>query len=250
MISVLMGVHRIDEFVIPAIDSILSQEGVELELVIVANGKSAKQVEQVIREHYKNDSRICIYVTPIGQLAHALNVALSHARYKYVARMDADDIAHPDRLCKQLEYIKSTENEIVGTAVRLIDPQGGTLGNRVSPKGVNINRLLPFKNCFVHPTIISLKQTLLDAGGYIGGFNSEDYDLWLRLRRKGVKWDNMPDVLLDDTVHNAAPQRRLLGYAETTGLMIREFIISKKLIWLLAALLSFVKSLCRARSNT
>lgn len=247
MISVLMGVHRIDDFVFAAIDSILAQEGVRFELLLVANGKAHRDVAQTVNERYGDDERVRLFESPIGQLAHALNEALSYARYNYIARMDADDIAHPDRLKRQLAFLNLTGNDLVGCAVRLIDEQGSEVGRRVCPRGRAIYRELPFRNCFVHPTVFARKQIFLDAGGYCGGFNSEDYDLWLRLRRRGVKWDNMEDTLLDYRIHGEAAQRRLLGYAETSGLMMREFVLTKNPMWLLASLFAFIKGLFRGR---
>lgn len=247
MISVLMGIHRFDKYVLPAIWSILNQEGVVFELVIVANGANAAAIAGSIFEEFPNESRLRLLQTPIGQLAHALNVALSSARYEYIARMDADDVSHPDRLRRQLEFIRNTGCDVVGSAARLIDVDGRVIGQRNSPARAAINRTLPFKNCFIHPTVMARRKKIVEVGGYNAGFNSEDYDLWLRLRRIGVIWENMPDALLDYRVHNSASQGRLLGYAEVGGLALRELLVTKRPIWMLAIFLAIAKALIKGR---
>jgi len=243
MISVLMGLHRFDRYVFQAIDSVLAQKYVCLELIIVLNGKDASCIAKKIRNNYLDEQRIRLVETPIAQLAHALNVALSHARYDYVARMDADDVSHPDRLKRQLDYLTSNKLDLVGAAARLIDEEGREIGARKPPSRDKINKLLPYKNCFIHPTIMAKRELLLEVGGYNSGFNSEDFDLWLRLRRRGgVCWDNMELCLLDYRIHDGTAQRKLLGYAEMSGLMLREFILTKSMIFFFAIWASIIKS--------
>lgn len=124
MISVLMGVHRLDEYVYPAIESILEQRDIDLELIIVANGDDFLSIEKELKDKYKNHPKVNILSTPIGQLAHALNIGLSNAKYDYIARMDSDDISHPHRLSKQIKYLKEKDLDLVGTNVNLIDKDG------------------------------------------------------------------------------------------------------------------------------
>ena len=246
MVSVLMGIHRMDAYVFQAVDSVLAQQGVELELVIVANGPSCASIAATVTSHYC-DPRVKVYQTPVGQLAHALNVGLSHASYDLIARMDADDIAHTNRLSRQCEFVNATGNDLVGCAVRLVDAAGKEIGVRHGPKGHGVRWKLLFKNCFVHPTILARKQLFLRVGGYSGGFNCEDYDLWLRMRRLHIRWDNMNDILLDYRIHEAASRRRLLGYAEVAGLMVRELLLTKNPMWLAAVAVAVTKALTRSR---
>src|SRR5699024_8661873 len=121
MVSVLMGVHKIDRYSFPAIDSILNQKNVDFELIIVANGDECESIQESIKNKYKNNNKVKVLSTPIGQLAHALNIALSNSKYDYIARMDSDDIAHPERLSKQLSYLKEYELDLIGSNINLID---------------------------------------------------------------------------------------------------------------------------------
>ena len=210
-----MGVNRYDGYVIRAIDSILAQSFKDFEFIIVANGSSCEDIESRILEIYPDEKRLKIITSHIAQLAHALNLGIEAMRFEYIARMDADDFSWPDRLEKQFYYLKKNNLDMVGCDLRLIDKFGNRLGTRIYPKGRAINRYLSFKNCFAHNTVLMKKSTILTARGYNAGFNSEDYDLWLRLRRLGVKWDNMNEILVDYRIHEESSQRRLLGYAES-----------------------------------
>ena len=249
MISVIMGVNRYDGYVIRAIDSILAQSFKDFEFIIVANGSSCEDIESRILEIYPDEKRLKIITSHIAQLAHALNLGIEIMRYDYIARMDSDDVASSSRLERQLSYLKENDLDMVGCDLRLIDEVGDYLSTRIYPKGKAINKYLSFKNCFAHNTVLIKKSTVLMVRGYNAGFNSEDYDLWLRMRRLGVKWDNMNETLVDYRIHEGSSQRRLLGYAESTALAVREFILNKTLTNLLAVAFHFSKSVLRSRDQ-
>lgn len=245
MISVVMGVVEFDDFTSIAINSILTQTLTDIELIIVANGANAQRTADAIAGAYANESRIIVIKTKIGQLAHALNIGIDKARFEYIARMDSDDVAMPNRLKLQLEFLKANDLDIVGSDAKLIDEAGTCIGSRITPKGTSISSTLPFRGSFIHPTILMKKSIILRARGYNSGFNSEDNDLWLRLRRQGVRWDNMPNELLCYRIHPASTQRRLLGYAECAGYSLREFLLKKNIINFISILFHIVKTLTR-----
>lgn len=244
MISVIMGLHRIDAYVDRAINSILNQTFKEFEFIIVANGAESSIVAEYINTRF-DDPRINIIKSNIGQLAYALNIAIDESKYDYIARMDADDIAHKDRLEKQLSYLQKYNLDLVGSSVNLIDNNGKSIGKRIALPSNEINKKLPFKSTFIHPSVLYVKKTIIDARGYNAGFNSEDYDLWLRLKRLGVKWDNIQEPLLDYRIHTHASQRRILGYAECAGYAVREFILKKNFTNFVSIFVQFFKSIIR-----
>ena len=245
MISVVMGVNKVDEYLDAAISSIICQTYSELELVIVANGPESDSIAKMVKSNFDHEPRVKVIKTSIGQLAHALNLGIDYAHYEYIARMDSDDVSHPDRLKKQIDYLIGNGLDMVGGAVRLIDERGNHVGFRDVPTGSKISRVLPFRSPFVHPTVLFRKEFFKRCRGYNSGFNSEDYDLWLRMKRIGVKWDNLKDVVLDYRIHSSASQRRLLGYAEVSGYALREFILDKKITNLFAVLVNLFKSFVR-----
>lgn len=249
MISVVMGVSRFDSYVPKAIDSIFNQTFTNFEFIIITNGKFCNEIENDILKLYPDEKRLKIIKSQIPQLAHALNIGIDNSSFDYIARMDADDIAWPDRLEKQFFYLQKNDLDLVGCNLRLIDENDKLLGVKKYPCGININKLLRYKNCFAHNTVIFRKEFVIKARGYNSGFNSEDYDLWLRLKRMGVKWDNMNETLLDYRIHSGASQRRLLGYAESAGLAMREFILEKNIQNFLAIIFQVFKSVVRSRAD-
>ncbi len=159
LISIIMASNRIDEFLPLAINSILEQTYQNIEVIFVANGDKAHCISLYIKKFFK-DERIKIYETQIGQLSHALNLAISNASGDYIARMDADDISLPERLTKQLEYLRSHNLDMVGSDIIHIDTNGEAIGIKHYPKGLNkINKQLYFRNTFSHSTILIKKNT-------------------------------------------------------------------------------------------
>ncbi|MXV28893.1 glycosyltransferase [Aeromonas veronii] len=243
MISVLLATNKIDEYLWLAIDSILEQKDIDFELIVIANGLECDQVFSDISARLASTERVILLKTPVPQLAYALNLGLSSANTDIIARMDADDIALPTRLVSQYSYMTKNGLDLVGTDIFVIDSQGLYKGKKEYPRGDMINKLLPFRNCFCHPSVMCKKKMLYDVRGYNSGFNSEDYDLWLRAMRLGVKWDNMSEPLLQYRVHLSSAQGTRLAYAECLALSVREFFLKKSLSRFLAMCCHAVKFL-------
>ncbi|WP_192034459.1 glycosyltransferase [Halomonas sp. YLGW01] len=224
-VCVLIGLHRIDKYTYEAIDSAIRQVGVIHNVLVIANGSEAKKIKNELEYKYSDESLLRVVSTPIPQLSYSLNYGLSLTDCEYVARMDADDVSEPDRLRKQLAAIKERRLDVLGSDVRIIDPDGDVVGCRVYPKGDDINKLVRLKNPFCHPSVMYRKSFITMARGYNSGFSSEDYDLWLRLYRLGVKWDNLDEKLIRYRVHSNSSQGASLAYAECAGLAVREFLL-------------------------
>jgi len=219
LISVVMASNRVDEYLCLAVNSMLKQSYKYIELIFVANGNNAKSVSEFLSKNIQ-DPRLKVIETPIGQLSFSLNLGISHACGDYIARMDADDISLPNRLEKQLEYMELHNLDMVATDLKLINASGETIGTRIYPKGIDkINKQLPYRNTY----------------------------LWLRLKRYGVKWDNMSECLLEYRIHDESTQRRRLGYAESAGYSLREFILKFSFYNFFAVIFHVIKSYSRAK---
>lgn len=228
LVSVIMGMHRIDAFVDQAIYSVLRQSYKNFEFIIIANGNARDDVCRYINDKFK-DNRLILLSTEVGGLAHALNVGISASRGGLVARMDADDIMHVERLTRQVEFLSENNLDVVGSGANLIDINGNVVGKRIMPNGSAIDKMLPYKNPFIHPSVLYRKKVVIDAKGYNSGLNSEDYDLWLRLSRLGVRWDNVGEALLDYRIHSNSSQGSRNAYAECAGYALREFCLRRNL---------------------
>jgi glycosyltransferase involved in cell wall biosynthesis len=246
-ISVIMAINRWDEYCESAIKSIVNQSKKPDEIIIIANGPDSAKIISSIE---KIDIPSLVLIdSELGQLAHSLNIGINIAKYNFIARMDSDDIAHPDRLEKQFDFMREKNLDIAGSHIRLINTKGERIGIRKYPLGEKIDQKLPFSSPFAHPSTMIRREFLIKIRGYNAGFNSEDYDLWLRAKRHSVRWDNINEFLLDYRINPAASQRRLLGYAECSGLALREFILDKSLNKFAAILVHILKSLVRPTSK-
>lgn len=198
-ISVLMSVYNGAHFIRQAISSILNQSFSEFEFIIIDDG-STDNSAQIVKEF--SDDRIRFFQQRNRGLATALNHGISLSKCDWIARMDADDIALPQRLQHQWEYVCSQpEVVVVGGIVHLIDTKGHALGRSEIPpcdhEGILTNLLSPATGpVLAHPAVMIRKEAVVKCGGYRKEFSySQDKDLWLRLSRVG-KLNSIPEAVL------------------------------------------------------
>src|SRR5262249_45982361 len=127
------------------------------------------------------------------------------AKGRFIARMDADDIAGVDRFARQAAYLEShPEVAVVGSAYDLIDGKGQVIERHLPPcDPAEVRQTLQQRNCIAHPTVMAPTAALRDAGGSRAAFvAAEDYDLWLRLSEV-AQLANLPVMLLSYRRHAA-----------------------------------------------
>jgi glycosyltransferase involved in cell wall biosynthesis len=208
LVSVLMSVHDDAAFVGEAIDSILKQTLADLELIVVDDG-SSDATPRVLDGYADARLKVVTNDRRLG-LAASLNAALDIAQGRYVARLDADDVAVSTRLEQQVARL-GNDVAIVGTAVVDLGESGERGRTHVMPQGARLLRWHAlFSSPFFHPTVL-VDRELLDARGlrYDPAFlESEDYELWTRLF-EFANGDNMAEALVLKRVHSGqASQRR------------------------------------------
>jgi glycosyltransferase involved in cell wall biosynthesis len=210
LVSVLLAVHNDEAFVRAAVESTLRQTLGDLELIVIDDA-STDATPALLSD--LSDDRVAV-ITNNEQLglAASLNRGLERARGRYVARLDADDVAFPERLEVQVARLAGDARvAIVGSAVLDIDEQGrpGTLHRApMSPRAVRWLAL--FSSPFFHPTIIVDRDQLAahDLSYDASYLESEDYDLWTRLFEFG-EGANVGEPLVLKRVHaQQASQRR------------------------------------------
>ncbi len=181
VISVVMPVYNSGVYVAEAINSILSQEFVDFELIIINDG-SIDNSEDII--HSFKDERI-VYLSNVENqgIVFSLNAGIAVAKGEYIARMDADDIAKPQRLRKQYEFMtNNTAIALCGTFADAINEEGVFMHKVMPPtnnKEIKINQL--FCNSFIHPSVI-LKSAILKDYKYSREYEfAEDFFLFSRI---------------------------------------------------------------------
>ncbi len=204
LISVIMPVRNGQEWLRDAVGSVLSQHFGDFELVIVNDG-SADGSANILDGIARTDIRVrVIHQSPQGLVA-ALNRAIATARAPFLARLDADDRARPDRFNKQLAFMRvHPEIGLLGSWAEKLDQAGVVIGAiRPATDGVTLARLLERGNPFVHSSVMMRADLVQRVGGYRTAFlAAEDYDLWLRLAEAGGV-ANIPEALVQYRAHEA-----------------------------------------------
>lgn len=244
--SWLLCTHQEDALLHRAIKSCLTQTVEDHELILITNGPKAGHIASSLANTYASDERVRVFSTQIHFLNFSLNLGLHLARSPFIARMDADDVSQPNRLLQQLNFMKNNEDvAVLGSSYLLIDSFGTTHGKiNVPCTDAKIKSSLWTRNPICHPTVMLRREAILEAGGYLGGRNSEDYDLWLRLAStKKWRFANLSEPLLSYNISpDGAARRSRAAYANITGTQIRQFLESRDPRWLLSATLSATKS--------
>jgi glycosyltransferase involved in cell wall biosynthesis len=210
LVSVLLAAHDAERFLTAAVASVLRQTVRDLELVVVDDGSSDRTAE--LLEEITDPRVVVVRNDERAGLAASLNRALDLASGRYVARLDADDVALPRRLERQLAVLRGHPRlAVAGSAVLELD-EHGRLGRLLEmPSGsVAVRWHAHFGAPFLHPTVIVDREVLeRDRLRYETRFaESEDFDLWSRLLEV-ADGDNLADPLILYRVHaGQATQRR------------------------------------------
>jgi hypothetical protein len=197
-VSVLLPYRQAGGTLAEALDSVLAQTGVELEVVAIDDGSTDDGPAIAARAGV-----VPVATGGVG-LPGALAAGLAVARGELIARMDADDVCLPDRLARQVEAL-------------VAGPRLGAVGTRVrafpgEAVGEGLRRYVEWQNAIVtpeeharelfvesplcHPSVMLRREALDDVGGWRDLALPEDYDLWLRLDDAGWRLAKVPEVLL------------------------------------------------------
>ncbi len=209
-VSVIMSVYNGDRFLAAAVKSILTQTYDDFEFLILDDG-SRDGSPAILQAYAGQDPRIRLLSQTNRGLTVSLNHLIEESRGQFLARMDADDVARPDRLGRQVEFLRRHPQVVcVGTGQRWIDQDGLTLLECV-PAQDNATlqaQLLAGRTEICHPTAMVRGQAVRAVGGYDPQFRcAQDLDLWLRLGEVG-ELANLPDLLLDYRVHTDSVSER------------------------------------------
>lgn len=207
-ISVLLPCYNAEDTLEEALDSLSTQTRKNFEIVAVDDG-SSDCTPDILTTWQKHDPRLRVITQEHQGIVAVSNAGLRLCRGSLVARMDADDRAHPNRLELQAAFLeRNPEITVVGSLVEGFP--GGSVGkgfqlyyrwlnSLVKPQ--EIAREIYVESPLANPSTMFRREAVVRAGGYRDHGWPEDYDLWLRLHLAGCRFAKVPEVLLDWREH-------------------------------------------------
>lgn len=206
-VTVLMPVFNAELYLKQAITSILNQTFKDFEFLIINDGSSDNSVE-IIKSF--NDSRIrLVHNEKNLGLVKSLNKGIELAKCEYIARMDADDIAHEERLSMQMEFLDSNKDiDICGSILEEIDT-GKIYNYELNHNDIVVEML--FRSPLGHPSVVFRKEIFNKYNLYYKeNCYAEDYQLWFDYKDY-IKLANVQKVLLKYRVHNSKTRFSILN---------------------------------------
>jgi glycosyltransferase involved in cell wall biosynthesis len=210
IVSVLLPVFNAAATIARAIRCIRTQSWAEWELIVVDDG-STDGTRDVVAATARDEPRVRILARAHEGLVAALNEGLAEARGELIARMDADDVSHPERLAEQVAFLRAPAHDEIGLVGCGVEFGGDRAVNAgyalhvdwlnalVTPDAIALNRFV--ESPLAHPSVMFRRELVEKFGGYRAGDFPEDYELWLRWLDAGVRMAKVSRVLL--TWHDA-----------------------------------------------
>lgn len=233
LVSVIMPVFNAGKFLGEAIDSVLDQTYSNFEFLIV-DDKSTDCSRKIIRRYQKRFPKLIktfFLKKNINAAGNgAVNAVLPKAEGRYIARMDADDVAHPRRLEKQVEFLEKNKDIILaGTWALVINGKGDIIGKKVFPlTHGGIYKKYAIVHPIIHPSCMIRRSLLPDRDRLYelkGGVN-DDYYSFFRLLQHG-RFANLPDFLLKYRIHKGNTSLKNLKQKYSMVSQIRKVAVKK-----------------------
>jgi hypothetical protein len=211
-ISVLLPVKNGLPYLHDAITSLTAQTHPDLEILVIDDGSDDGGPQEVIAQAL---SHVRVIKSNGQGVAAALNTGLRAATGAFVARQDADDWSHPERLARQYEYLlRHTDIDVLATCAEFVDREGRPVETSwttsvrreedAAQTPDTLGALLPLTCGLVHGSIMARRDVLREAGGYRPqAVYAEDYDLWLRLLPR-ARFAKLPTRLYTYRLHETA----------------------------------------------
>ncbi|EGR4210702.1 glycosyltransferase family 2 protein [Vibrio cholerae] len=196
MVSVIMPVYNVSSYILDAVNSIMNQTYKDLELIIVDDSSTDDTYKVLIENFSTKENVIILKNSENKKIVYSLNKALSYARGEFIARIDGDDIAYPDRIEKQVNYLlQHPKVDLVGCDLETINERGVATGrfNRFPEHFDVLNKMAYF--C---PPVSHIWLCRASVYKSLNGYrfpSVEDYDFLLRMITSGYKFANIPSYV-------------------------------------------------------
>lgn len=194
LVSVITPTFNSSEFIAETIQSVVAQTYTNWEMIIVDDCSTDNTVEKV-KEYQDKDNRIHLYeLKQNSGSAIARNTAMDHAEGRYIAFLDSDDLWLPEKLAKQLSFMKEKDIAFSFTKYTRI-LEDGTKTNAVSttPESVNYDDLM--KRCVIGCLTVMLDRDKIGEMRMVNIRTRQDYAFWLQITKKGYLAYGLPEIL-------------------------------------------------------
>lgn len=239
LVSIVLPVYNAERYLQAALASMLAQSFSDWEMICINDG-SRDQSAQMLDALVQRDPRVRVVHQENAGLVATLNRGIAIASGALICRMDSDDIAMPDRLARQVAFLRNhPEHVAVGGAILKIDADSDPLGiDRLAADHAGIEHaLLHRRTGMFHPTTMIRASALSAVGGYRSEYEwVEDHDLWLRLALRG-RLANLPEVVLCYRLHagsicwqRASTQRQRMNQLLTDAYALRGLPVPSELL--------------------
>lgn len=204
-VSVIMPVWNAAATIERALASVRAQTWTDWELIVVDDG-STDGTREKVAAWAREEGRARVIARPHEGVAAALQAGLGAAHGELIARMDADDEMHPERLAAQVAFLREAKNADVGLVSCRVEFGGDRarsagyalhvdwINTLMTPEEIALNRFV--ESPLAHPSVMFRRELVERFGGYRAGEFPEDYELWLRWMDAGVRMAKVPRVLL------------------------------------------------------
>ncbi len=202
-LSVVLPFYNAEKTLEKAINSVLNQSFINFDFILVNNNSTDNSVE-IVKNYVNKDKRIILLHENNQGVTFASNTGMKYASTKYIARTDADDILHKDKLLKQFNFLEQNKNiDVVATCANYVGDAKNKgfsafvdITNKIiTGEQIELNRFVELQ--VINPTIMFKKQIGEQFGFYKNGNFPEDYEMFLRWLQNGVKYHKLTDKLLD-----------------------------------------------------
>ena len=201
LISVLMPAFNVEHYVGPAIESVLKQSFTNFELIVLDDGSSDGTAKMI--DTYSDPRLIKIFLTENKGLVNARNTLVGMARGEYIAFLDSDDLADPDRLQLQLNYLQNNQLDVCGTDHLVLHQRSGKIKrSKQRHSDADIRAMITVCSPLCNPSVMG-RADVFKNSPYLtaGNDGAEDYLMWVNLALAGCKFGNVPRNLITYRVH-------------------------------------------------
>lgn len=233
LVSVIMTAAKYDPYFKEAIESVIRQTYRPIEVVLVLEG-DFEIYQTILANICDNESEVTYLIkhSKVRSFCYCINRAIEVCNGLFVARMDTDDISHPERLKMQVDHLLNNPNcTILGTKAAPIDQNSKRIGDRSLPyyrTDKEIKSVLPYRNPIFHSSVMARKSAILELGSYKYDFYAQDHEMWIRYSFiPKVQFFNLDTELYYYRRHEAqctSLANAYSGFTDLAGFMLRFFL--------------------------